>query len=82
MTPNSALKKLLQRRHAIEPIIGSMKNHGLRTRNWLKRSEGDAIHAVQCGARHNFRLIWPHLSVLPLVSIGRFVHVATARLRL
>lgn len=63
------LKKLLKRRQAIEPTIGHMKTEGLLARNWLKGSEGDAIHAVLCGAGHNLRLILAHMRVLVLVLI-------------
>ena len=52
-----ALKKLLKRRQAIERTIGHMKTDGLLARNWLKGREGDAIHAVLCGAGHNLRLM-------------------------
>jgi IS5 family transposase len=55
---------VLKRRQAIEPTIGHMKTDGLLARNWLKGSEGDAIHAVLCGAGHNLRLILAHLRVL------------------
>jgi len=65
-----ALRKLLKRRQAIEPTIGHMKTDGLLARNWLKGSEGDAIHAVLCGAGHNLRLILAHLRVLLLALIG------------
>jgi transposase, IS5 family len=64
-----ALKELLKRRQAIEPTIGHMKTDGLLARNWLKGSEGDAIHAVLCGAGHNLRLILAHLRVLLLALI-------------
>ena len=64
-----ALKRLLRRRQAIEPTIGHMKTDGLLARNWLKGSEGDAIHAVLCGAGHNLRLILAHLRVLLLALI-------------
>jgi len=64
-----ALKKLLKRRKAIEPTIGHMKSDGLLARNWLKGSQGDAIHAVLCGAGHNLRLILAHLRVLFLALI-------------
>lgn len=47
-----------------------MKTDGLLARNWLKGSEGDAIHAVLCGAGHNIRLILAHLRVLLLALIG------------
>lgn len=60
----------LKRRQAIEPAIGHMKTDGLPARNWLKGSEGDAIHAVLCGAGHNLRLILAHLRVLVLALIG------------
>lgn len=64
-----SLKKLLKRRQAIEPTIGHMKTDGLLARNWLKGSDGDAIHAVLCGAGHNLRLILAHLRVLLLALI-------------
>jgi IS5 family transposase len=64
-----ALKKLLKRRQAIEPSIGHLKTDGLLVRNWLKGSEGDAIHAVLCGAGHHLRLILAHLRVLLLALI-------------
>jgi transposase, IS5 family len=65
-----ALRKLLKRRQAIEPTIRLMKTDGLLAHNWLKGSEGDAIHAVLCGAGHNLRLILAHLWVLLLALIG------------
>jgi len=58
-----SLKKLPKRRQAIEPTIGHMKTEGLLARNWHKGSDGDAIHAVLCGAGHNLRLILAHLQV-------------------
>jgi transposase, IS5 family len=64
-----ALKKLLKRRQAIEPTIGHMKTDGLVLRNWLRGSDGDAIHAVLCGAGHNLTLILAHLRVLLLAMI-------------
>jgi IS5 family transposase len=64
------LKQLLKRRNAIEPTIGHMKNDGLLSRNWLKGSLGDAMHALLCGAGHNLRLILAHLRVLLLAWLG------------
>jgi transposase, IS5 family len=72
-----ALKKLLRRRQAIEPTIGHMKTDGLLARNWLKGSQGDAIHAVLCGAGHNIRLILAHLRVLLLALFGWLLLRAT-----
>ena len=68
-----ALKRLLKRRQAIEPTIGHMKAEGLLGRNWLKGSDGDAIHAVLCGAGHNIRLILAHLRVLLLALFGLLI---------
>lgn len=67
------LKKLLKRRQAIEPTIGHMKTDGLLGRNWLKGADGDAIHAVLCGAGHNIRLILRHLRVLVLAIIAALI---------
>jgi IS5 family transposase len=59
-----SLKKLLKRRQVVEPMIGHMKSDGLLARNWLKGAEGDALHAILCGAGHNLRMILAHLRVL------------------
>lgn len=57
------MKAMIKRHSAIEPTIGHMKTDGLLARNWHKGSDGDAIHAVLCGAGHNLRLILAHLRV-------------------
>lgn len=72
------LKKLLRRRQAIEPTIGHMKSDGLLGRNWLKGIEGDAMHAVLCGAGHNLRLVLAHLRVLLLALLGQLALAAMA----
>lgn len=41
-----ALKRLLERRQVVEPVIGHMKADGLLERNWLMGELGDALHAV------------------------------------
>jgi IS5 family transposase len=66
-----ALKKLLKRRQAIEPVIGHMKTDGLLNRNWLKGALGDAMHALLCGAGHNLRMILAHLRVLYCALVGQ-----------
>ncbi len=58
------LKKLLRRRQVVEPMIGHMKADGLLDKNWLKGANGDALHALLCGAGHNLRMILRHLRVL------------------
>ena len=57
------LKKLLKRRQVVEPMIGHMKADGLLDKNWLKGANGDALHALLCGAGHNLRMILRHLRV-------------------
>lgn len=53
----ASIRKAIQRRSMVEPMIGHMKTEGRLDRNWLKGAEGDAIHAVLCGAGHNLRMI-------------------------
>jgi IS5 family transposase len=48
----------------VEPMIGHMKSEGRLGRNWLHGAEGDAIHAVLCGAGHNLRMILRALRLL------------------
>lgn len=38
-------------------MIGHMKSEGRLGRNWLQGAEGDAIHAMLCGAGHNLHMI-------------------------
>jgi transposase, IS5 family len=52
---SGALRKLLKRRNAVEPVIGHDKqDHGLE-RNHLKGKEGDAINALLAGCGFNLR---------------------------
>lgn len=53
----ASIRKAIRRRSMIEPMIGHMKSDGQLGRNWLQGAEGDAIHAVLCGAGHNLRMI-------------------------
>ena len=48
-------RRLLKRRHAIEPIIGHLKADHRMDRCHLKGTEGDALHAVLCAAGYNTR---------------------------
>ena len=58
-----SIRRELKRRHAIEPVIGHMKNDGLLDRNYLKGAEGDAIHIILCAAGQNLRLILRYLRI-------------------
>lgn len=51
------IRRAIHRRSMVEPMIGHMKTEGRLDRNWLQGAEGDAIHAMLCGAGHNLRLI-------------------------
>lgn len=70
------LKKLLKRRQVVEPMIGHMKVDGLLGKNWLKGADGDALHALLCGAGHNLRMILRHLRVLCLALVAWLMFVA------
>ncbi len=39
----------------LEPTIGHMKTDGRLGGNWRKGAQGDALHAVPCGAGHDLR---------------------------
>ena len=69
--------KLLKRRQVVEPMIGHMKSDGLLARNWLKGAEGDALHALLCGAGHNLRMILAHLRVLLCAHLAWLVWIAS-----
>lgn len=56
------LHKKINRRQAIEPHIGHMKNEGKLGRNFLKGILGDVINATLCGVGHNLKLIIRKLS--------------------
>jgi transposase, IS5 family len=53
----TAVKKMMKRRAAVEPVIGHIKNEHRMGRNHLARTQGDAINAVLAAAGYNFRLI-------------------------
>ncbi|KVD54272.1 transposase [Burkholderia ubonensis] len=73
-------RKWLNRRQAVEPIIGHVKqDHGLR-RCWLKGASGDALHAVLCATGFNLRWLlraMARLGVGPvLLSLLRHIQSA------
>jgi transposase, IS5 family len=72
------MKTMIKRRSAIEPTIGHMKSDGGLSRNPLKGTLGDALHAVLCGAGHNIRLLLSllrlfaaHIQAIALAWLGR-----------
>jgi transposase, IS5 family len=58
MTP--AIKRLMRRRSAVEPVIGHLKSDHRMNRNHLAGVAGDAVNAVLAAAGYNFRrlLAW------------------------
>lgn len=56
-----SLKKRLNRRQAIEPVIGHVKSDGRLDRNYLQGTVGDAMNVLLCCAGHNLRLILRYL---------------------
>ena len=66
-----ALKRVLRRRNAIEPIIGHMKEDGWLGRNHLKGNLGDKLNALLCGVGQNLRAILRHLRIFWLQFVLR-----------
>jgi IS5 family transposase len=59
-----AIKKLMKRRAAAEPVIGHMKEDHRMGRNFLAHASGDAINAVLAAAGYNFRRVLAWLRLL------------------
>jgi len=57
----ATIRRALQRRSAIEPVIAHMKVDGRLDRNFLAGVRGDATNALLCGAGYNLRLILDYL---------------------
>jgi transposase, IS5 family len=47
----------MQRRAAVEPVIGHLKDDHRMRRNYLKGRDGDRINAVLAAAGYNFSLL-------------------------
>jgi len=59
-----AIKKLMKRRAAAEPVIGHVKEDHRMGRNFLAHAAGDAINAVLAAAGYNFRRVLTWLRLL------------------
>jgi transposase, IS5 family len=59
-----AVKKMMKRRAAIEPVIGHIKNEHRMGRNHLAHGVGDRINAVLAATGYNFRLILNWLRII------------------
>jgi len=60
----AAIKKIMKRRAAVEPVIGHMKQDHRMGRNFLAHAAGDAINAVLAAAGYNFRRVLAWLRIL------------------
>ena len=60
-----SLKKWLNRRNAIEPVIGHLKTDNGLDRNYLKGIEGDRINAILAGCGFNFRKVLRAILFVP-----------------
>lgn len=67
----AAIKKVMRRRAAVEPVIGHMKQDHRMGRNHLAHAAGDAINAVLAAAGYNFRriLAWLRLLLACIIHI-------------
>ena len=70
-----AIKKLMKRRAAVEPVIGHMKQEHRMGRNYLAHASGDAINAVLAAAGYNLRRVLAWLRLL----LTWIVHTLAAR---
>lgn len=59
-----AIKRLMKRRSAVEPVIGHLKNGHRMNRNYLAHEQGDAINPILAAAGYNFRLILKWIRLL------------------
>ena len=59
-----AIKRVLRRRAAVEPVIGHLKNDHRMGRNFLAFSEGDANNAILAAVGYNFSLLLNWLRLL------------------
>ena len=69
-----AIRRLMKRRAAVEPVIGHMKAEHRMGRNYLAHRMGDAINAILAAVGYNFRLLRRFLAqlLLRLIQIWLF----------
>jgi transposase, IS5 family len=61
-----AMRRMLKRRAAIEPVIGHMKSDNRMNRNYLTGQAGDKINAVLSAAGYNLRKLLRWLVFVPI----------------
>jgi IS5 family transposase len=55
------LRRLRNRRSAIEPLIGHMQSDGRLGRNYLLGKDGDRMNVILCACGQNLRLLLNHI---------------------
>lgn len=72
-----AIKRLMRRRAAVEPVIGHCKNDHRLGRNFLAHRQGDAINAVLAAAGYNFRRLIQWLRLFLRLILPAFTGTPT-----
>jgi IS5 family transposase len=67
-----ALKRLLKRRSAIEPVIGHTKQDHALKRNYLRGKSGDRMNAFLAGCGFNLRKLFRFFLTAPLIQVQAF----------
>lgn len=69
-----AIKRLMRRRSAVEPVIGHIKNEHRMGRNHLAGQQGDAINAILAAAGYNFSLLLTWLKAFLRLMIAALLY--------
>jgi transposase, IS5 family len=77
-----AIKRVLRRRAAVEPVIGHLKNDHRMGRNFLAFSDGDANNAVLAAVGYNFSLLLNWLRLLFAFFLATIAAALTAPYRI
>ena len=71
---NAAIKHEMRRRVAVEALIGHIKNEHRMQRNYLAKTQGEAINAILAAAGYNFRLLLTWLRLLLRILLETFFY--------
>lgn len=68
-----ALKRWMQRRNAVEPVIGHLKSDHRMDRNYLSGEEGDRINAILAACGFNIRKVLRAFFVMPFFILEKIL---------
>ena len=74
-----AIKKLMKRRAAVEPVIGHIKSDHRMSRNYLAHKTGDATNVVLAAAGYNFSLILKWIRLLCAYLWAAIINIQTLK---